>query len=104
MVAKVNGVRVRITLDSGASSSYIKANLVTELNITPYRIERRAIEQMYGTVDKQVEIYNIHLKSDAIDDFEMELHGINAEKPVLTYLPNPRFPELKLKNSRISGG
>ena len=101
MLAKVNGVRVRIMLDSGASSSYISANLLTELNIKPHRIERRIIEQMYGTVDKQVEIYNVHLKSDAIDDFEMELQCINTEKPVLTNLPNPRIPELKLKNSRI---
>ena len=100
VVAKVNGVRARIMLDSGASSSYISANLLTELNIKPYRIERRVIEQMYGTVDKQVEIYNVHLKSDAIDDFEMELQCINAEKPVLTYLPSPRITELKLKNSR----
>ncbi|PFX16088.1 hypothetical protein AWC38_SpisGene19665 [Stylophora pistillata] len=56
---------------------------------------------MYGTVDKQVEIYKVHLKSDAIDDFEMELPCIKAEKPVLIYLPNPRISELKLKNSRI---
>ncbi|XP_068670941.1 uncharacterized protein [Montipora foliosa] len=101
VVAKVNGVRAQIMLDSGASSSYISANLLTELNIKPYRIDRRVIEQMYGTVDKQVEIYNVHLKSNTIDDFEMELQCINAEKPVLTYLPNPRVPELKLKNSRI---
>ena len=101
VVAKVNGLRARIMLDSGASSSYISANLLTELNIKPYRIERRVIEQMYGTVDKEVEIYNVHLKSDAIDDFEMELQCINAEKPVLTNLPNPRIPELRLKNSRI---
>ena len=75
-------------LDSGASSSYISANLLTELNIKPFRIERRIIKQMYGTVDKQVKIYKVHLKSDAIVDFEMELQCINAEKPVLTYLPN----------------
>ena len=31
----------------------------------------------------------------------MELQCINAEKPVLTYLPNPRIPELKMKKSCI---
>ena len=41
------------------------------------------------------------MKSDAIGDFEMELQCINAEKPILSYLSNPRIPELKLKNSRI---
>ena len=86
-------------LDSGASSSYISVNLPTDLAIKLYLIERRIIEQMYGTVDKQVEIYKVYLKSDAIDDFEMEFQCINAEKPVLTYLPNLRIPELKLNNS-----
>ena len=56
---------------------------------------------MYGTVGKQVEIYKVHLKSDAIDYFEMELQCINVEKPILTYLPTPRIPELKLRNSHI---
>ena len=82
-------------LDSGASSSYISANLLTELNIKPHRIERRITEQMYGIVDKQVEICNVHLKSDAIDDFEMELQCINAEKPVLTPLPNLENPRVE---------
>ena len=31
----------------------------------------------------------------------MELQCINVEKPVFTYLPNPRIPVLKLKNSCI---
>ena len=48
VLAKVNGVPARIMLDSGASSSYISANLLTELNIKPYRIERRVIGKCMG--------------------------------------------------------
>ena len=101
MLAKVNGVQTRIMLDSGAGSSYITANLLTKLNIKPYQTERRVIEQMYGTVDKQVEIYKVHGESNVIEDFVMELECINAEKPVLTYLPKPKIPDLKQRNHRI---
>ena len=95
VLAKVNGVQARVMLDSGAGSSYISADVLTKLNIKPYRTERRVIEQMYGTVDKQVEIYKVHVESSVIEDFVMELECINAEKPVLTYLPNPKIPNLK---------
>ena len=43
---------------------------------------------MYGTVDKRVEVYNVHVESNVIDSFGIELQCVNAEKPVLTYLPN----------------
>ena len=101
MVAKVNGVQVQIMLDSGAGSSYISANLLTKLKIKPCQTERRVIQQMYGTVDKQVEIYKVRVESNAIEDFGMELESINAEKPALTYLPNPKIPDLKQRKHRI---
>ena len=100
MIAKVNGVQACM-LESGAGSSYVGANLLTELNIRPYRTERRVIEQMYGTVDKQVEIFKVRIESNVVDDFGIELHCINAGKAVLTYLPNPRISELKQKNHRL---
>ena len=50
---------------------------------------------MYGTVDKLVEIYNVRIESNAIEGFELELRCINADKPVLTHLHNPRISELK---------
>ena len=56
---------------------------------------------MYGTVGKLVEIYNVRIESNAIEGFELELRCINAEKPVLTHIPNPRISELKKANYRI---
>ena len=101
VIAKINGIQVRIMLDSGAGSSYISVNLLTESNLKPCRTERRVIEQMYGTVDRQVEIYKATAESNVVEDFGFELECINAEKPVLTYLPNPRISELKKANHRI---
>ena len=34
-------------------------------------------------------------------DFGIELQCINAERPVLTHLPNPRIPELKTRYTRL---
>jgi len=56
---------------------------------------------MYGTVDRQVEIYKATVESNVVEDFGFELECINAEKPVMTYLPNPRISELKKANHRI---
>ena len=99
VIAKINGVQARIMLDSGAGDSYISSNLLTELNLKPYKTERRIIEQMYGTVNREVEIYKVNVESN--EGFGIELHCINAEKPVLTHLPNPRIAELKKANHQI---
>ena len=56
VIASINGEEVRILLDSGAGSFYVCTELLTKLKLKPIRQERKAIEQMYGTVSKQVEI------------------------------------------------
>ena len=95
LMAKVNGIDARIMLDSGAGSSYICTSLLRKLGIRPLKTERRVIEQMYGTVIKQVQLYKVTVTSNVIDGFSMELKCINGEKDVLTYLTNPCISELK---------
>lgn len=101
VIAKINGVQARTMLDSGAGSSYISSNLLTKLNLKPYRTERRVIEQMYGIVDKQVEISKVIVESNVSEGFGFELQCINAEKAVLTHLANPTISELKKANHWI---
>ena len=101
VLAKVNGVQTRIMLESRAGSSYISGNLLTKLNIKPYRTESRVIEQICGKVHKGVDIYKVHVESNVIDSFGMQLQCVNAEKPVLIFLPTPRISELKQQNRRI---
>ena len=101
VVAKVNGVNARIMLDSGAGSSYVCTSLLTQLGIKPLKVEKRAIEQMYGTITKQVEIYPITVESNAVDGFTIDLNCINGEKEILTYLPNPRISNLKKRYNRL---
>lgn len=101
LVARVNGIPARIMIDSGSGSSYICTSLLTRLKLKPSRIEKRIIEQMYGTVSRRVEIYQVKVSSDVLEDFEMNLTCINGEKEILTYLPNPRIKSLKKKYGRF---
>eukprot|EP00112_Aurelia_sp_Birch-Aquarium-sp1_P013332 Seg2822.1 transcript_id=Seg2822.1/GoldUCD/mRNA.D3Y31 product="Gag-Pol polyprotein" protein_id=Seg2822.1/GoldUCD/D3Y31 len=99
VVAKVNGINARILLDTGAGSSYICTKLISDLKLKPKGTETRTIEQLYGTVTKQVEIYNVTITSNAFEDFKISLDCINGEKEILTYFPNQRIQEIK-KNNR----
>ena len=96
MVEKVNGVTARM-IDSGSGSSYICTSQLTQLKLKPSRIEKRVIQQMYGTVTRRVEIYKVKITSDVVEDFEMELACINGEKEILTFLPNSIIKSLKKK-------
>lgn len=46
-------------------------------------------------------LYKVHLEVTFQYDFEKGFQCINAEKPALTYLPNPRIPKVKLKNHHV---
>ncbi len=99
--AKIGNETARVMIDTGASSSYICSDLITKLNLVPARKEKRCIEQMYGTVDKVVEIYEVTLESLAVSGYEIKIECINAEKEILTTLPNPRIADLKQRNPRL---
>ena len=95
---KIGDEEVRVMIDTGATSSYICSDIVTKLKLTPVRKEKRCIEQMYGTVSKVVGVYEVTLQSLAVLGYNIKIECINAEKGILTCLPNPRIAELKERN------
>ena len=101
LMAMVNGIPARIMVDSGASSSYICTSLLTQLRLKPVSLETRNIEQMYGTVQRKVQIFKVTIQSNAVDGFRLNLKCINGEKDMLTHLPNPRIKGLKKKYNRF---
>ncbi|KAK3755474.1 hypothetical protein QZH41_005978 [Actinostola sp. cb2023] len=102
VMAKINGIDDRIMMDSGASSSYICTELLTKLRMRPTRYQKKIIEQMYGTVQKKVERYNVKLTSSAFSNFAINVDCISAGKDVLTYIVNPNIHHLKKKHPRLS--
>ena len=101
VLAKVNGKESRILFDSGSGSSCICTNLISALNLKPLKTERKVIEQMYGTITKDVQIYRVTIASEIYEDFEIEVDCINAEKNILTHLSNPNIKELRRKYKRF---
>ena len=61
----------------------------------PIGREQRCIEQMYGTVTKHVDIYDIHVKPTTVSGFCLDVECIHAEKGILTLFPNPNVKNLK---------
>ena len=98
---KIGDEEVRFMIDTGATSSYICSDIVTKQKLTPVRKEKRCIEQMYGTVSKVVEVYEVTLQSLAVPGYNIKIECINAEKGILTCLPNPRIAELKERNPHL---
>ncbi len=95
VLAKIGTQTVRVMFDTGAGSSYVCTEVITKQRLKPVRKERRCIEQMLGTMQRDVEIYNVKIESIAVEGFSLEVKCINAEKDVLTYLPNPNLGKLK---------
>ena len=98
---KIGNEEVRVMIDAGETSSYICSDIVTKLKLTPVRKEKRCIQQMYGTVNKVVEVYEITMQSLAVPGYNIKIECINAQKGILTCLPNPRIVELKKRNPSL---
>ena len=103
LLATVKEETVRIMVDTGATSSCACTDLITKLGIKPVRREQRCIKQMYGTMKKMVEVYNITIKSSIIEGFQLKADCINAEKNVLTHIKNTKITSIKNQNPRIRG-
>ena len=103
LLATVREETIRIMVDTRVTSSYVCTDLTTKLGTKPVRREQRCIEKMHGTMKKTVEVYNITIKSSAIEVFQLKVDCINAEKDILTHVQNPKITRIKNRNPRIRG-
>ncbi len=69
VLAKVGTQTVRVMFDTGAGSSYVCTEVITKQRLKPVRKERQCIEQMFGTMQRDVEIYNVKIESKAVEGF-----------------------------------
>ena len=89
VVVKVQGVRCRALLDTGAGSSYASAALLKLLKVRPYQRGVRQIEMMLGAVTKQVEIFQVQVSSTS-GDLCLDTEVTKVDKNQLLSLENPR--------------
>jgi len=99
-IVKVGDREVRLVCDTLSGSNYICSDLITHLKLRPRRKEKKSIEQMFGTVNKLVEIYDLKITSK-INGTSFQIQCINAERPLITHLPNPQIKKIKEKQPRM---
>jgi hypothetical protein len=88
VVVEINGIKCRALLDTGAGSSYASSALINKLKIKPVKVERRHIEMMIGSVTKNIELYQIRVKS-LESDFSLEMQVSKIDREKLLVLENP---------------
>ena len=84
VLAKTGEEELRMMFDLGARSSYLCTDVITKLHLKPVRKEQRCIEQMYGTMQKIVEVYGVTVHSLVAEGFSILLM-LNVLTPKNTY-------------------
>ena len=102
VVVKVQGVKCRALLNTGAGSSYASAALLKLLKVRPYQREVRQIEMMLGAVIKQVEIFQVQVRSTS-GDFCLDTEVTKVDKNQLLSLENPRYEQCVAKYAHLKG-
>ena len=70
VIVKVNDVKCRALLDTGAGNSYASSALIDLINSKPIRRESKRIEMMMGSVNKVISVHNLPI-SNIEGDFKV---------------------------------
>ena len=92
VIIKVNRVKCRALLDTGATGSYISAFLVSLLKVKPSRTLTR-IKAIMGLVTKRVETYDARI-CDTLEKCALPVCVTKIEQRELLTLENPNYPEM----------
>ena len=93
MVVKVNGVKCRALLDTGASNSYISSKLMYVLNQRPIARKYRRIDMMMCTTTKKIDVYKVTIEN-LKSNFRMDIHAGRIDKESLLSTINPRYSDI----------
>ena len=102
VVVKVDGIKCRALLDTGAGSSYISATLSEKLSKKPARREYRQIDMMMHSTSKRIDVYAVTV-SNLRENFELNVNVSKVDKPVLLSLPNPGYDRLIRAHKHLEG-
>ncbi len=102
VIVKVNGIKCRALLDTGAGSSYISAFLVNLLGKKPTTREYRQIDMMMTTTTKKIEVYHVKVMN-LKGDFKLNVDVSKVDRYVLLSLKNPRYTEILHKYPHLQG-
>ena len=93
VIVKVNRIKCRALLDTGASSAYASATLIDKINKKPSRTECRNIKMMIHTTTRNIKIYQVEV-SDVEGNHSIDVTVSKVDKSMLISLPNPNYQSL----------
>ena len=102
VVVKVNGIKCRALLDTGAGSAYASSTLIDRLNIDPSRKETRQIEMLMHTANRKIEVYKLKI-TNVEESFQLCTEVSKIEKPSLLSISNPHYEQLIQKFNHLKG-
>ena len=101
-MVRVNGVKCRAFIDTGAGSRYVSSFLVSVTKAPKITTVRRDIEMLLQTKNTKLDVHQMKLTS--LDgEFEMDIDVNKVEKNVLLHVDNPRYGELIPQYPHLNG-
>ena len=93
VVVKVNGVKCRALIDSGAGSSYASVKLIETLGLRPTKKKTSRIDMLMTSQLTRLEIYKVKIQSVG-SDYELETNLTKINKGELLFVDNPQYANL----------
>ena len=92
VVVRVNGIKCRALLDTGAGSSYASSVLPQKINSKPVRRENKRIEMMMESCNKRIEIHEVTM-CNLGNDFKISTEVTKVDRDKLLMLDNPKYQD-----------
>ena len=102
VVVRVNGIKCRALLDTGAGSSYASSVLLQKTNSRPARKENKRIEMMMESCNKRIEIHKVTICSLG-NDFRINNEVKKVDRDKLLTLENPQYQQKINQYAHLQG-
>ena len=99
VVVKVNGVKCRALIDSGAGSSYASAKLIETLGLRPTETKTSRNDMLMTSQLTRLEIYIVKIQSVG-SDYELKTNLTKINKGELLFVGNPNM-QISLRSTSI---
>ena len=102
VIVRVEGVKCRALLDTGAGSSYVSTKLADRIGRKPYIREHRQIDMMMSTTTTQIEMFKYEIKNEK-ETFSIKMDVSKVDRRELLTIPNPRYKEIIRSYPHLQG-
>ena len=98
----IDNVTCRALLDTGATTSYASAYLLSLTKLSPSSSFTRCTQTITGTITKHVEVYNLSV-SDTQGKFSIPVSVAKVDRRDLLSVGNPNYPDLISRYQHLQG-